>query len=294
MSGVSGAFLLLPFQMSVLGYTAPSVSATNHLFNVVAIPGGLYRYIKEGRMVWPLALVVVAGTLPGAVAGALIRVKFLPDPQSFKLFAGAVLLYIGVRMVKDLTTNRSKEKKGTKAELQQLAEEAFIKQRQEASRLDGNQPRGTNTLNIKKFSLTELRYEFCNTTFTVNIPAILLMSAAVGLAGGVYGIGGGAIIAPFFVSMFRLPVYTVAGAALLGTFVTSLAGVLFYQYLAMFYPDLSVSPDWLLGLLFGIGGMAGTYLGAKAQKHIPARPIKAILATSVMFIAVTYIAKALH
>ncbi len=29
MGGISGAFLLLPFQMSVLNYTAPSVSGTN-------------------------------------------------------------------------------------------------------------------------------------------------------------------------------------------------------------------------------------------------------------------------
>ena len=35
MGGVSGAFLLLPFQMSFLGYVAPSVSATNQLFNIV-------------------------------------------------------------------------------------------------------------------------------------------------------------------------------------------------------------------------------------------------------------------
>jgi len=30
--GVSGAILLLPFQMSVLGFTSPAVSATNQLF----------------------------------------------------------------------------------------------------------------------------------------------------------------------------------------------------------------------------------------------------------------------
>ncbi|MCL4440277.1 MAG: sulfite exporter TauE/SafE family protein, partial [Firmicutes bacterium] len=45
-AGVSGAFLLLPFQMSVLNYTSPSVSPTNMIYNIVAIPGGLYRYIK--------------------------------------------------------------------------------------------------------------------------------------------------------------------------------------------------------------------------------------------------------
>jgi uncharacterized membrane protein YfcA len=38
MGGISGAFLLLPFQMSVLNYTDPSVSGTNFIFNIVAIP----------------------------------------------------------------------------------------------------------------------------------------------------------------------------------------------------------------------------------------------------------------
>jgi uncharacterized membrane protein YfcA len=32
MAGVSGAFLLLPFQMSVLGLATPAVSATNLVF----------------------------------------------------------------------------------------------------------------------------------------------------------------------------------------------------------------------------------------------------------------------
>jgi uncharacterized membrane protein YfcA len=36
MGGISGAFLLLPFQMSVLGYTHPSVSSTNQLTNKAA------------------------------------------------------------------------------------------------------------------------------------------------------------------------------------------------------------------------------------------------------------------
>ena len=34
MAGISGAFLLLPFQVSLLGFTSPSVSATNFLYNI--------------------------------------------------------------------------------------------------------------------------------------------------------------------------------------------------------------------------------------------------------------------
>jgi len=53
MGGVSGAFLLLPFQVSVLNYTSPGASGTNFIFNVVAIPSGVYRFHKEKRI--PLA-----------------------------------------------------------------------------------------------------------------------------------------------------------------------------------------------------------------------------------------------
>jgi len=117
----------------------------------------------------------------------------------------------------------------------------------------------------------------------------MTLSFIVGIIGGVYGIGGGAIIAPFFVSFFRLPVYTVAGAALMGTFVTSVAGVLFYQLIAPFYPGMAVAPDWALGFLFGIGGFAGMYCGARLQKFIPARIIKWILASCILFIAGQYV-----
>src|SRR5512146_344607 len=60
MGGLSGAFLLLPFQVSVLGFNTPAVTPTNHLYNVCAIPGGVYRYIKEKRMVWPVAIATIA------------------------------------------------------------------------------------------------------------------------------------------------------------------------------------------------------------------------------------------
>ena len=35
----------------------------------------------------------------------------------------------------------------------------------------------------------------------------------------------------------------------MGTFVTSVFGVAFYQAIAPLYPNLSVAPDWTLGLL---------------------------------------------
>jgi uncharacterized membrane protein YfcA len=276
MGGVSGAFLLLPFQVSVLGYTAPSVSATNHLFNVVAIPSGVWRYVREGRMVWPLAWVVVAATLPGVLIGAVIRVRYLPDPRSFKLFAAGVLLYIGVRMASDLLG------RGARGGAARAAEERFQQlaaaHRWRAEELGEALP----AVRVTRVAPARIEYEFYGESFGFPTIGIFALAFAVGIAGGIYGIGGGAIMAPFFVSVFGLPVYTVAGAALLGTLVTSVAGVAFYSW-------LGVGPDWPLGLLFGLGGAAGMYCGARAQKHVPARAIKVMLCAVILVTAARYI-----
>ncbi len=279
MGGVSGAFLLLPFQMSFLGYTNPSVSSTNQVFNIVAIPSGVYRYVREGRMVWPLTVAVVIGTLPGVFIGAVVRVAWLPDPRDFKLFAALVLFYIGARMVRDLTRRGKGPDKAT-------AEKRF----QELVRGHRNQAGGERLpgVTVTEFSLRRIGYDFYGESHSVSIWGILALSFVVGIVGGIYGIGGGAIIAPFFVSFFGLPVYTVAGAALMGTFVTSVAGVAFYQIIAPFYPNTSVAPDWVLGLLFGLGGMGGMYLGARCQKFVPARAIKWMLAGIIVITAAKY------
>ncbi|MFB1489162.1 MULTISPECIES: hypothetical protein [unclassified Thiocapsa] len=42
--GNSGAFLLVPFRIAVLGFAIPAVSATNPVFNLIAIPGGMYPF----------------------------------------------------------------------------------------------------------------------------------------------------------------------------------------------------------------------------------------------------------
>lgn len=278
--GISGAFLLLPFQVSVLGFTSPAVSSTNQLYNIVANPSGVFKYIKEGRMVWPLTWIVVAGTLPGVFIGAFIRINLLSNPSTFKIFAGFVLLYIGIRLIKDIF-KKNNNKNNSEKRFQELVK-------------NFKSNRNCNTLqlprsSVKKFNFKELKYEFYGETFTVPTISMFFISFIVGIAGGAYGIGGGAIIAPIYIAFYKLPVYTVAGPALMGTFITSVAGVCFYQLLSPYYPTLTIAPDWLLGVLFGVGGLIGMYIGASIQKYIPAKIIKWILGICIFFLAINYI-----
>lgn len=94
--GVSGAVFLLPVQLSVLHVANPAVTPTNLLYNVVASPGALVKYRRNGQLAGPLARLLLAGTVPGVIVGAVIRVLLLPGARSFRLIAGLVLLSIGV------------------------------------------------------------------------------------------------------------------------------------------------------------------------------------------------------
>ena len=285
MGGVSGAFLLLPFQVSFLGYTNPSVSATNQVFNIVAIPSGVYRYCKEGRMVWPMTAIVIAGTLPGVFIGAYVRVACLPDPKNFRLFAAFVLLYIGIKMVID---RLKKPVENDKSCVNKSFQEMLDKQK-EASNNGAEDSNLSLKVKVTHFSLKRLSYVFYGETFSISFWSIFILSFIVGIVGGIYGIGGGAIIAPFLISTFGLPVYTVAGSALMGTFVTSVAGVIFYHIIAPFYPNMSIAPDWFLGILFGVGGMAGIYCGARCQKYVPSTAIKWMLAIIIISTGIKYV-----
>ncbi len=287
MGGVSGAFLLLPYQVSFLGFNSPSVSSTNFVYNIVAIPSGVYRYIREGRMAWPLAAIIIAGTLPGVLIGYYLRVLYLPDPRAFKLFVGCVLFCIGGHLLYE-TTRLSRRRN------------LHMKVLNDKTSPDSRPPRGIKAMHASasippqavvktlSFSLARVDYEFWRERFTFSTPRMMILAFFVGIIGGAYGIGGGSIISPLCVAFFRLPVYTVAGAALMGTFLTSIAGVFFYSVIPA-SGGISTAPDWLLGFLFGAGGFIGMYCGARLQKYVPQNFIKAMLGLIILFLAGSYI-----
>ncbi|MBN2226059.1 MAG: sulfite exporter TauE/SafE family protein [candidate division Zixibacteria bacterium] len=265
--GLSGAFFLLPFQVSILGFTGPAVSPTNLVFNIVAIPSGVYRFWREGRMVWPLVWIIALGTIPGLLVGAFVRINYLPDPSAFKFFVGMVLLYIGGRLGVDIFKGKTMLNKS------------------------GNAASDFKVIPIA-FGLKRIAYKFNGTDYSVPTMVLFSLSLIVGVIGGIYGIGGGAILAPVLVSVFGLPVYTIAGATLLSTFLSSVGGVVVYSIMALFYRDtgMAIAPDWILGAMFGVGGSIGIYIGARLQRYLPVRLIKAILTACLLFIAVRYIA----
>lgn len=233
-AGVSGAVFLLPVQLSILHVPNPAVTPTNLLYNVIAGPGALARYARSGTLRSPLAGLLVLGTLPGVVIGAIVRVHLIADADLFRLCAAAVLGPLGVWLL-------------------------FPRRDRVRTR-------------------TGLRRN-----------AYLAFAFAAGCVGGVYGIGGGSLLSPILVGT-GLSVAVVAPAALLSTFVTSIAGCITYAVLSLTAPG-DVAPHWPLGIACGLGGLLGGYLGAALQPRLPERLLRRLLGALAIALAALYTAQ---
>ncbi|WP_432148318.1 sulfite exporter TauE/SafE family protein [Streptomyces sp. bgisy029] len=221
--GVSGAVFLLPVQVSVLGVPSPAVTPTNLLYNVVAGPGALLRHHRSGGLRGPLTRLLVLGTVPGVVVGAVIRVFAVPGPSVFRLLIAVLLLPLGGWLC-----------------LRTLHRAARTASAREPS------PR-----------------------------TITRLAMAVGVAGGIYGIGGGSLLGPILVGR-GMPVAKVAPAALAATFVTSVVGAGTYALLSLATTG-DIAPYWTLGLACGLGGLCGGYLGARLQPRLPETALRLLL-----------------
>jgi hypothetical protein len=239
-AGISGAVLLLPFQVGILGTPSPAVTPTNLLYNVVATPGALYRYWRQDQTGGRLALVLIAGTVPGVIAGSVIRVELLPGPRVFDLVVAGVLIPLGGWLA-----------------------------------VTRPAPAGAPGQSSRQLPVSLL----------------LMLAAVVGCVGGIYGIGGGSILAPILIGAGRQPT-EVAPAALASTLVTSIAGVITFTLLSI-HAAVPVAPDWSTGIALGIGGLAGAYTGARLQSHLPEALIRRLIGVLVVVIGGRYLSSGL-
>jgi len=235
-AGVSGAVLLLPIQLSVLHVPSPAVTPTNLLFNVAAVPGGLLRFWHERRLLNQLTWLLVAGTLPGVIAGAVIRVELLSGGRAFELVAAGVLLPLGLWL-------------------------ALGSQRLPPA------PRAAPSARARRW--------------------IWALALLVGTVGGIYGIGGGSLLAPILLAA-GFSAYEVAPATLTATFLTSIVGIATYLVLQATHGG-AIAPDWALAAFLCAGGFLGSYLGARLQRHLPERSLRRLLGLIACLVAARYI-----
>ncbi len=249
--GLTGSIGTLPFMVSILNFTSPSVSATNLIYNILTPLGSVYSYRAEKRALWRLGLIAGAGGIIGSLVGPRIRVGVLSDIGLFKILFALLLAALGLR----LTFKRYSEIRVGKIE------------------------KTTGTIRRHEFTFSDKTYSF--QTAPVFFAGILA-----GTISTTFGIGTGFLLVPFYTTILRLPIYAVAGSALISTLIISSAGTISY---ATLNSGAAAAPDIRLGVLLGLGGIIGGLASAKVQRRLSSNTLHRFLGVVFIFWSLAYL-----
>ena len=119
--------------------------------------------------------------------------------------------------------------------------------------------------------------------WVVRLTVLAGLTSVIGCA---VGFGGGSLLAPALVVATSRTPRVVAPLALLSTFAASVTGLVAYTVLeAVDFGARPAAPNWTVGLALGLGGLAGSLVGARLQPHLPERGLTGLLAVLVTAVA---------
>lgn len=226
-AGLTGAFLLVPIQLTVLGIPAAKIPATNLIFNIISAPAATLSNYRAKKIDYELVRWLTLGTVPGIVVGAILHAEVFTSEDSFTYFVAGVLGFLGLWI------------------------------------LFGPRP--------KQDARNKLTH-----------PQIVLIAFVAGIVGGIYGVGGGVFTAPVLV-LIGVSVASFAPATILVTLIASVIGIVAFTLLSS--PSFPSTPDWGLGIAMGLGGVAGSWTGAKIAHRVPELVLRRGIGVAVLILA---------
>jgi uncharacterized membrane protein YfcA len=115
---------------------------------------------------------------------------------------------------------------------------------------------------------------------------ILGFAALVGFIGAILGIGGGFIMVPALLYLFRVPTAVVVGTSLFQIFITMTAATLFHA-------ATNQSVDIILAILLIVGGVIGAQFGARAGRNLKGEIFRLLLALLLLAVGIRFGSEAL-
>ncbi len=110
---------------------------------------------------------------------------------------------------------------------------------------------------------------------------ILGFAALVGFIGAVLGIGGGFIMVPALLYLFRVPTAMVVGTSLFQILVTMTAATLFHAI-------TNQSVDIVLAILLIVGGVIGAQFGGRAGRNMKGESFRILLALLLLGVGIRF------
>jgi uncharacterized membrane protein YfcA len=282
--GEAAGIFALPYQMSVLQFATPHVTPTTQLLTFLNPFGALFGFRRSGQWNLDLALWVCIGGVVGGLIGPFIRLTVLARPQPFTFVVGLALMFTGIHLCLASRKGFLKKFRGDGVEAKFAAERAA---RREAGLSPSGIPAGIGVKTVSKGG-GRLTIGFWGQTWTVSVFLLFVTGALVGVISSALGVGGGFMLVPIFVAIYRLPIYVLVAATIPYVIVLSAVGLFTYGVIMPALTGSAIQPEWAWGFFAAAGGILGAWAAAKTQRFVPEHLLKLMLG------AVTGIAGALY
>lgn len=258
--GIGGGTIIVPMLVILLGFEHIEAQGTS--LAAMLLPVGLFgvlKYRKSGLFFPKASLLLGAGLLLGAWPGGLLA-NYLPKAW-LKLFYALFLLYVSWRFIEPVKL------------VKRLA--AFIKHR----------------IALRK-GLVEASGGGSQTAEVALKPPVsgwiplLLLGLLGGVASGLFGIGGGAIIIPVLTFFYRYD-HEQARVISLGALLPPVGIFGMIPYYQQGHVEITTAMPVALGI------MAGAYFGALAGVSVPKKLVKSLYGIFLLGVVVRYLVQSL-
>jgi uncharacterized membrane protein YfcA len=258
MGGGGGSILAGVGHMSVLGIgDANLVKLVNQILELASRALSVPLYRRQGRLVWPLAIVFSAGAPFGAIAGAWFSMAYLADMDVYRPVFGALVVLVAARVLYEARSRTA---------------EVIT------ARLHPDQPPPTT----ESIGWREIRVRFAGEVFGFNPFLVVGAAFSISFVGTAVGVGGGFLVTPFMASVLFVPMYLVVGTSLIALVAQLVVAVI--AYLA-----LQVHMNWWLVAIEVPGVMIGSILGPMLNRHMNERHLRIYVAVVLFAIGGYYL-----
>jgi len=283
--GEAAGIFALPYTMSILQFTTPSVTPTTQLLTFLNPFGALFGFRRNRQLNLDLAKWVCFGGIAGGLIGPFIRITILSDTEPFVFAVGLALLAAGLHLsLAALRGFRSRKTgDGLEARFHKEAQEQRAKGLA-PSGIPAGEPIKTIARDAGHFTIEYWGEQWRISQLTLTITGLL-----VGVISAALGVGGGFLLVPIFSAIYRLPMYVLVAATIPYVIVLSAVGLFTYSVIIPNFTDTRIAPEWAWGFFAAAGGILGAWCAAKTQRFVPEHLLKLMLGGITGIVGALYI-----
>jgi len=254
--GAAGGILASFGLITLIGVTDPnSIKPMAQILSLatalVFIPG----YIRRKATVIPLALMLSAGGVMGAIVGSTLSSHYLSDMSTFKPLFGVLTLIIAAQIIWEIYKLRNEEKGNTSA-----------------------CEKGVHSVSAIG---TTIAFSYADKDYKVSLWTPWLAGFFIAIIASAFGVGGGFLLVPFMVTLLRMPMFIIPATAAVVIFISGSISVT--NYLRM-----GADIDWPILSFLIVGGIIGAIIGPKLNRMMQDSWLRIFLASVLSLIGLKY------